>query len=69
MSETTSPCINVCVMHPGEGVCIGCFRSMDEITAWAEMDLAARQAVMRDLPARKDAIIARRRAQSGRGRD
>ncbi len=29
-----SPCINVCTMK--EGLCVGCFRSIDEIVRWAD---------------------------------
>lgn len=32
-----SPCINVCVLHPENGLCLGCYRSMDEIVRWAAM--------------------------------
>ena len=31
--EVASPCINVCKME--EGLCAGCFRSIDEIARWA----------------------------------
>lgn len=35
MSEApSSPCISVCVVSP-EGVCLGCGRNLDEVTAWA----------------------------------
>lgn len=27
-----SPCINVCRME--DGLCVGCFRNLDEITRW-----------------------------------
>lgn len=32
-----SPCIAVCRMDPQGGLCLGCFRSMDEIIAWGRM--------------------------------
>jgi len=31
--EVASPCINVCKMEAG--LCVGCFRSIDEIVRWA----------------------------------
>lgn len=33
-----SPCTNVCRMSPSTGWCEGCFRTIDEIAAWAGMD-------------------------------
>ncbi|MGE5493120.1 MAG: DUF1289 domain-containing protein [Actinomycetota bacterium] len=33
-----SPCINVCKMDAGTGLCAGCFRTLDEIAAWSSAD-------------------------------
>lgn len=30
-----SPCINICRMDEASGLCIGCFRSLDEISRWS----------------------------------
>lgn len=30
-----SPCINVCKMDKASGLCTGCFRTIEEISAWA----------------------------------
>lgn len=39
-----SPCISVCVMDPRDEVCVGCWRSLQEIGAWSRMpDEAKRQ--------------------------
>ncbi|MEY2952633.1 MAG: hypothetical protein RLZZ401_720 [Pseudomonadota bacterium] len=32
-----SPCISVCVMHAGAGLCQGCFRTLEEIAGWSRM--------------------------------
>ena len=56
-----SPCINVCVLHPEAKLCLGCFRSADEITAWARMTPEARAAVMEGLAAREKDIPKTRR--------
>ncbi|MFZ4538271.1 DUF1289 domain-containing protein [Propionivibrio sp.] len=29
-----SPCINVCRMGDVSGLCLGCFRTLDEISGW-----------------------------------
>jgi hypothetical protein len=48
-----SPCISVCVMDAPGGLCIGCFRTLDEIAAWSVLDAGARRAVLAALPARR----------------
>ena len=32
-----SPCIKVCVVHPEARLCMGCYRSIEEITGWGRM--------------------------------
>ena len=32
-----SPCINVCTLDAGSGLCRGCFRTLDEISAWSRV--------------------------------
>jgi uncharacterized protein len=52
MSPPTSPCVKICVVDPVSGLCIGCGRTVAEISLWPEMDEAKRLRVMTDLPAR-----------------
>ena len=33
-----SPCIKLCVVHPAARLCLGCYRSIDEIAAWSDDD-------------------------------
>ena len=61
--EIESPCIKVCVIHPEARLCLGCYRSLEEIAAWSSMTPEARQAVMADLPARADRVKPRRRGR------
>lgn len=61
-----TPCINICVMHPAEGICVGCFRTLDEIMAWGGLTNEARRAIMDDLPARKPLLKKRRGGRNGR---
>ena len=35
MCKVDSPCINQCALNH-ENVCLGCFRSLDEIAQWGE---------------------------------
>jgi len=40
-----SPCICVCTMDPATGLCLGCYRTLDEIAAWSGMSDADKRAV------------------------
>ena len=64
--EIQSPCVQVCVIHHIEGLCIGCLRSGDEIAHWSSMSRAERTAIMAELPARAPRIKGKRRG--GRAR-
>ena len=59
----SSPCVKICVVDPLAGLCIGCGRSVAEISMWPEMQESERQTVMADLPSRMKA--ARSRAARG----
>lgn len=59
--KVESPCINVCVLHPEAKLCLGCFRSADEITQWSRMTPQARRDVMETLPEREQLIPKTRR--------
>jgi predicted Fe-S protein YdhL (DUF1289 family) len=48
-----SPCINVCQMT-ADGVCEGCFRTLDEIACWSILDDDEKIAVLTLLPARRN---------------
>jgi hypothetical protein len=50
-----SPCINVCRLDAQRRWCTGCWRSLDEIAAWARMDDARKWAVVQQLPLRRAA--------------
>lgn len=58
--EVESPCVKLCVVHPEERICVGCFRSIDEISSWSRLTPAERSAIMADLPARAPRLAKRR---------
>lgn len=58
--EVDSPCVRICQMHPATGLCIGCLRTIAEISAWSRMTPEARRDVMATLPAREPAHRVRR---------
>ena len=53
MSAIETPCIRICRIEPTSGLCIGCWRSIDEIMGWIRMTDDQRRAVMADLSGRK----------------
>ena len=50
-----SPCINICAMNPQTGLCTGCYRTIDEITAWARLDDSGRQGILAAVSQRRQA--------------
>lgn len=51
-----TPCVKVCIVDGASGLCLGCFRSLQEIGGWSALTDDQRAAVMADLPARRDRI-------------
>lgn len=64
--EVSSPCVKLCVVHPEERICVGCFRSIDEIGGWSRFSEAERLAIMAELPARAPRLSKRRGGRMGR---
>ncbi len=64
--EIESPCVNVCILHPSERLCVGCYRTGDEIARWSAMSAAERQRILKDLPARAPLLTKRRGGRSAR---
>jgi hypothetical protein len=58
--EIQSPCIKLCTIHPEERICVGCLRTIDEITAWSRLSHEARSALMAELPSRAPRLQKRR---------
>ena len=52
---TPSPCINVCKMDGASGLCIGCYRTIEEITLWSRLDDTDRQEILRAVSERRQA--------------
>lgn len=64
--EVESPCVKLCVVHPEERICIGCYRTIEEIATWSRMTPEARRAVMADLPERAPRLVRRRGGRMAR---
>lgn len=64
--EIQSPCIKVCVLHPEERLCMGCLRSVDEITQWSTLSHKARADIIETLPERRPLLQKRRGGRAAR---
>lgn len=65
-NEIDSPCVQICVVHPTERICTGCYRTIDEITRWSKMDPAERIAIMATLSDRAPRLAKRRGGRAAR---
>jgi uncharacterized protein len=54
-----SPCIRVCTLDERGELCLGCFRTLDEIGSWTSLTDPERERVTAVLPARKRQHAAR----------
>ena len=64
--EIASPCVKLCVVHPDERICVGCLRSIDEISQWSRMTHDERAAVMAELSERAPRLTKRRGGRMAR---
>jgi len=44
--EIPSPCIGVCSMNENTGYCYGCYRTIEEIQQWWDLNNRQKQAVV-----------------------
>ena len=58
--EIASPCVRICVLHPDEKICIGCYRTAQEIGQWSLLSPEDRAALMKELPSRESRLRKRR---------
>src|SRR5262245_32669418 len=52
-SGPPSPCVSICRLDDKTGLCVGCFRNIDEIRDWMIMLPADRQDVLRRIDERR----------------
>jgi len=48
-----TPCIDICKIDNDSRLCLGCWRSIDEIARWSQMSDVERAQVMNALPGRE----------------
>jgi len=51
-TRTVSPCVRNCCLNEND-ICLGCFRSLAEITQWALVTEEERQGFLRNIEIRK----------------
>ena len=61
-SPIKTPCVKVCFVDPSAGICVGCFRTLEELGCWSRYSDAEREVIMAALPGRETAYQARRKA-------
>jgi predicted Fe-S protein YdhL (DUF1289 family) len=64
--EIQSPCVKLCVVHPEERICVGCFRTIEEISRWSRLTHEERASIMADLPDRAPRLKKRRGGRMAR---
>lgn len=64
--DVESPCINICVVDPETGFCVGCGRTRDEIASWLAISPQARRQIMSGLPERVETLTRGKRRKGGR---
>lgn len=48
-----SPCIKTCTLDPKTGLCLGCYRNMEEIINWMVYDQKEKQEILNRIEIRK----------------
>ena len=53
-TTVASPCNSICTIDAATRLCIGCYRSLDEIASWMQLSDEQKREVIRALPARRE---------------
>jgi len=52
----SSPCVGVCQLDPHSGFCLGCLRSLDEISAWSRISPNEQRRILDAVAERREAL-------------
>lgn len=55
--EIQSPCIGLCSMDDLTGLCLGCYRTIEEIQGWWELDAEQKKAVITEAGQRESSAF------------
>jgi predicted Fe-S protein YdhL (DUF1289 family) len=59
-ADPQSPCVSICRLD-GQNICVGCFRSADEITDWLLVGAEQKREILRRASERREACTSSRR--------
>ncbi|WP_455156043.1 DUF1289 domain-containing protein [Sphingomonas zeae] len=59
-ASVASPCVNVCTMDKAAGWCLGCARTIREISNWSAKPADERRAILAALPGRQAELAVRK---------
>ena len=51
-----TPCIKVCVVDGESGLCMGCYRRLNEVAGWSRLSPEQRDEILQELPGRRALI-------------
>ena len=57
MTFVSSPCISVCQMDLPTGLCVGCWRTLDEITVWSTLADTDKNQVWEQIELRRKKVV------------
>ncbi|MEO9902691.1 DUF1289 domain-containing protein [Nisaea sp.] len=66
MSDIPSPCVAVCQIDRESGHCLGCWRTIEEISGWSGFDGERRLQIIAELHDRRGAAAPRLRRKNRR---
>lgn len=55
-APVVTPCVKVCFIDDASGLCLGCFRTLVEISGWIGLSPSERARIMAELPDRRGRI-------------
>ena len=61
-----SPCISICQMDPQADICVGCYRTRQEIASWSSLNIDEQRALLAILNERRAAKTGVRRRPTRR---
>ncbi|MCP5150095.1 MAG: DUF1289 domain-containing protein [Ectothiorhodospiraceae bacterium] len=53
--QPPSPCLGICRLHPEDDHCVGCLRTIGEISGWPRMSIPEKLALIESLAGRRRA--------------
>ncbi|MDP6875248.1 MAG: DUF1289 domain-containing protein [Alphaproteobacteria bacterium] len=55
LQRVVSPCAGVCILHTETKLCLGCYRTIEEVAHWQTMSVAEQHRVMGEIAERRRA--------------